>query len=101
MSIGITRLFFQLKEANIIKTEESSLTKVLIIPMKKDFIKRSLEVGNSLRTMNISTQIYLESGKVGKKFNYADKLNLPYVIIIGEEEIEKDLYALRRIGRAH
>ena len=97
MSIGLTRLFFQLKEANIIKAEESSLTKVLIIPMKKDFMKRSLEIGNSLRKMNISTQIYLESGKLGKKFNYADKLNLPYVIIIGEEEIEKNLYALRNM----
>ncbi len=38
---------------------------------------------------DIYTQIYVESGKMGKKFNYADKLNIPYVIIIGEEEVKK------------
>ena len=94
MSIGLTRLFYQLREANIISTTDSSLTKVLIIPMD-DYINKSVEFANQLRKEDIHTQVYLESGKMGKKFNYADKLNIPYVIVVGEEEVKTNLYSLR------
>ena len=94
MSIGLTRLFYQLREANIIETSDNSLTKVLVIPMK-GYMDKSVEIANLLRKENIYTQVYLESGKMGKKFNYADKLNIPYVIILGEEEVKTGLYSLR------
>ena len=94
MSIGLTRLFYQLREANIIEAKDNSLTKVLIIPMK-DYMNKSVEIANLLRKEDIHTQVYLESGKMGKKFNYADKLNIPYVIIVGEEEVKTGLYSLR------
>lgn len=94
MSIGLTRLFYQLREANIINFEDTSLTKVLIIPMD-EFIEESVEVANALRKKEIHSQVYLESGKMGKKFNYADKLNIPYVIVVGEEEVKTGLYSLR------
>ena len=94
MSIGLTRLSYQLREANIIEAKDNSLTKVLIIPMK-DYMNKSVEIANLLRKEDIHTQVYLESGKMGKKFNYADKLNIPYVIIVGEEEVKTGLYSLR------
>lgn len=94
MSIGLTRLFYQLREANIISARDSSLTKVLIIPMD-GYIEKSIEVANYLRNKEIYTQVYLESAKLGKKFNYADKLNIPYVIVVGEEEFKTNRYSLR------
>ncbi len=94
ISIGLTRLFYQLREANIIQATDSSLTTVLIIPMK-GYMDKGIEVGNALRKNDIYTQIYVESGKMGKKFNYADKLNIPYVIIIGEEEVKNNAYSFR------
>ena len=94
MSIGLTRLFYQLREANIISATDNSLTKVLIIPMN-DYMDKSVEIANILRKEEIHTQVYLESGKMGKKFNYADKLNIPYVIVVGEEETNTGLYSFR------
>lgn len=94
MSIGLTRLFYQLREANIINASDNSLTKALIIPMN-EYVEQSVEVANALREEEIYSQVYLESGKMGKKFNYADKLSIPYVIVVGEEEVKTGLYSLR------
>lgn len=96
ISIGLTRLFYQFKEANIIKNNKNNLTDVLIIPME-GCVKEGIKIGNILRSSNINTQIYLEDGKVGKKFNYADKLDIPYVIIIGTEEVKNEKVTLRNM----
>ncbi|NLX63063.1 MAG: histidine--tRNA ligase [Tissierellia bacterium] len=94
ISIGLTRLFYQLTEAKLIKSEDQSLIKVIIIPMG-DYLEKSVETASILRKNGINTQVYLEKAKVGKKFTFADKLGIPYVIIIGEEEVEKNFYTLR------
>lgn len=94
ISIGFTRLFYQLMEANIIKSSDNSLTTALIIPME-GFMDKGVETANELRRVGIYAQVYIESGKVGKKFNYADKLNIPYVIVIGQEEVENNTYSFR------
>lgn len=96
MSIGLTRLFYQLKEANIIEDKENSLTKALIIPME-GYMDNGIKAANDLRTAGIYSQVYLESGKIGKKFNYADKLNIPYVVVIGEEEANNNVYSFRNM----
>lgn len=96
ISIGLTRLFYQLMEANIIEDTENSLTKALIIPME-GYMDNGIKAANDLRTAGIYSQVYLESGKIGKKFNYADKLNIPYVIVIGEEEANNNVYSFRNM----
>lgn len=97
ISIGLTRLYYQLTEGKIIDVEESSLAKVLIIPMDSKLSERAVEIGNTLRTNDIYTQVYLESGKLGKKFNYADRMKVPYVIVVGEEEVKTGKYSLRNM----
>lgn len=94
ISIGLTRLFYQLYEAKLIKEEYNSLSKVIVIPMGEYFDKAA-ETARILREKGINTQVYLEKAKVGKKFSYADKLKIPYAVIIGEEEVEKGLYTLK------
>ena len=96
ISIGLTRLFYQLKESKIIESNENSLTKVLIIPME-GFMDNGVQTANALRNEEIYSQIYLEKGKIGKIFNYADKLNIPYVIVIGQEEVENNTYSFRNM----
>lgn len=96
ISIGLTRLFYQLTEANIIKSTENSLIDVMIIPMD-GFIDYGIEIGNKLREEGVTAQVYFDEGKMGKKFNYADKLNIPYAIVIGEEEVQTELYSLRNM----
>ncbi|WMM23655.1 histidine--tRNA ligase [Tissierella sp. MB52-C2] len=96
ISIGFTRLFYQLMAAQIIKSEDNSLTKVLIIPMD-GFIDNGVKAANALRESGIYSQVYLDGGKIGKIFNYADKLNIPYVIVIGQEEAENNTYSFRNM----
>lgn len=55
----------------------------------------AVDLLNKLRKHDIIVQAYLESGKMKKKFNYADKLNIPYVIVIGEDELKEEKYSLR------
>jgi len=86
-------LFYQLMEAGIINTEESSLTKVLVVPME-GYMDESIKLAADMRNNDIYTQIYLEETKLGKKFGYADKMGIPYVIVIGEEEKNSGEYTL-------
>ncbi len=94
ISIGLTRLFYKLQELNLIKSDKRSISDVLIIPMVED-LKIPIEVANILRNNGINTEIYLNNKKLKAKFKYADKLEIPYVIVIGEDEIERRVVKLK------
>ena len=94
ISIGLTRLFYKLQELNLIKADKKSISDILIIPMVED-LKIAIEVANILRNEGINTEIYLNNKKLKAKFKYADKLEIPYVIVIGEDEIEKRVIKLK------
>lgn len=96
ISIGLTRLFSQLKMAGLIKDGQGTLTKTLIIPLTDDYTK-TIEVASYLRNLNIASEIYFEGGKMKKKMTYADRAGFPYVILIGEEEILSNQYTLRNM----
>lgn len=96
ISIGLTRLFDQLDNLGLIKQQSLSISKVLIVSMNED-IKKCLEVATILRQNNINTQVYMEDKKIKTKFKYADKLNIPYVIVIGEEEIKENKVTLKNM----
>ena len=97
ISIGLTRLFYQLTEGKIIESTNNSLIEAIVIPME-GYMNYGIEVANSLRSAGIASQVYFEDGKLGRKFNYVDKLNVPYAIVIGNEEVETGLYSLRNMS---
>ena len=94
ISIGLTRLFYQLREANIISSEASSLTELLIIPLDTN-IDYSIKLASKLRASNIITEVYFDDAKMVKKLNYSDKLGIPYVIFVGSEEISTNILTLK------
>lgn len=96
ISIGLTRLFFQLTDNKIIEAGNRSISKVLIISMVDEFDK-SIEVATKLRENGINTQIYTDNAKIKKQFNYANRLGIPYVIIIGEDEINNNVVSLKNM----
>ena len=96
VSIGLTRLFYKLSELNIIKEEQKSISKVLVVSMT-DNLDRALEVGEKLRNAGINTDVYLENKKIKAKFKYADKLQIPYVAVIGEEEEKNGTVSLKNM----
>ena len=96
VSIGLTRLFYQLNELQAIKQEQKSIAKVLVIPMTEN-IEKALEIGASLRKENVSTEIYLEEKKIKAKMKYANHLEIPYVILVGEDEINNNVVTLKNM----
>lgn len=96
ISIGLTRLFFQLNDKKIIEAGNKSISKVLIISMVDDFTK-SIEVATKLRNAGINTQIYTNNAKIKNQFKYASRLNIPYVIVIGEDEIKENKVSLKNM----
>ena len=97
ISIGLTRLFYQLSEINAIKADREAVSDVLVIPMDMNTMDKCLDVARILRENNINTDVYLEDAKIKKKMKYADKWKIPYAIIIGEEEVNTGLYALKNM----
>ena len=96
ISIGLTRLFYQLKEAGLLEGDApSTLTKVLVVPMDETCNEYSIKVANILREEGIVSEVHFEEAKVGKKINYANKLDIPYVILIGEDEIRRQMVSLK------
>lgn len=96
MSIGLTRLFFILNDIGLIKTDKKSISDVLVVSMVDD-LSKSIEVANDLRNAGINTEIYFDNKKIKAKFKYADKLNIPYVIVIGEDEIKSGMFTIKNM----
>lgn len=97
ISIGLTRLFYKLNELNLIKADKKSISDVLIIPMIED-LSLPISLATKLRNNGINTEIYLNNKKLKAKFKYADKLEIPYVIIIGEDEINSNKFKLKKMS---
>ena len=96
ISIGLTRLFYKLKELNLINVRKRSVADVLIIPMVDD-LTVPIKVANILRDNDVNTEIYLNNRKLKGKFKYADKLEIPFVAVIGEDEIEKQVVKIKEM----
>lgn len=94
ISIGLSRLFYQLNEAKIIKSDKKSLVDVLVIPMEEQMID-AIKLISKLREKGMKVVLYSEQAKMGKKFKYADNLDIPYTIVVGENEVKTGKYALK------
>ena len=87
ISIGLTRLFYVLSEQNMLsETWNTAPADVLVLPMTDD-LTPAIELATELRETGIRTQLYTEAKKFKAKIQYADKLSIPYVIFLGEDEI--------------
>lgn len=95
ISIGLTRLFYQLKEAGIIESKGgSTLTEVLVIPVD-DSLDYCINVASKLREKGIISEVYFEEGKIAKKLNYGNKLGISNVILIGNDEAKSGILTLK------
>lgn len=96
-SIGLTRLFDQIKEMNLLNYKNKSVTKVLVIPMNNEFKENAIKIASTLRNEKIRTEINYENTKFKNKLSYADKLNIPYIIILGETEIAENKVTIKNM----
>ena len=97
ISIGLTRLFSQLKEIELIENSKRSLTQVLVIPFDKKDIRYTLNLASKIREAGINTDVYYQNKGMKQKMKYADRLDIPYVILIGEDEVNANKAMLKNM----
>ena len=98
ISIGLTRLFFVLEDQGLLNDDLlTAPADVLVLPMTGD-LSAAIAAATALRDAGIRTQIHAEQKKFKQKLSYADKLGIPYVILLGEDEIAQNKVALKDLA---
>jgi len=95
ISIGLTRLFSQLKEVQVLQAGRKSLAEVLVVPMGTQQLPEALKAAQQLRQADIKTDVYYQQKGMKQKMKYAARLGVPYTMLIGEEEAQQQLVALK------
>ena len=96
ISIGLTRLFYQLNEIKLIEAKKKSIADILIISMTENFAYVA-KIAEKFRCEGKNVQIYYENKKVKAQFKYADKLQIPYTIVIGDDEVNSGTYTIKNM----
>ena len=95
ISIGLTRLFYVLGEQGMLNPElPTAPADVLILPMTED-LSAAIAFATELRDNGVRTQLHCEEKKFKQKISYADKLGIPYVVFLGEDEIRAGVVACK------
>ena len=97
MSIGLTRLFVLLRDNNLLKFESKSSIDVLILTMG-DYCDQAVKLAEFLRANGVRCDNYFDDAKFKAKMNYANKIGVPYVAILGEDEIANDCITLKNMS---
>ncbi|MBQ4651468.1 MAG: histidine--tRNA ligase [Oscillospiraceae bacterium] len=97
ISIGLTRLFYVLEEQGLLSDEfVSAPCDALVIPMTED-MSFAVSAATALRAAGVRTQLYGEKKKFKAKMSYADKLAIPFVVLVGEDEINEKKLSVKNM----
>ena len=95
ISIGLTRLFYVLEEQKYLNDQLiTAPADVLVLPMTDD-LTPAIELATRLRANGVRTQLYTEQKKFKQKMSYADRLGVPYIALLGEDEIAQGKVSLK------
>ena len=95
ISIGLTRLFYVLNEQGMLNQEMNTApADVLILPMTED-LGPAVALATQLRSAGVRVQLYAEQKKFKAKMSYADKIGVPYVVFLGDDEIQSGVVACK------
>ena len=96
-SIGLSRLFDQLMKKQVITpSDQQTRSQVLIIPLDED-LSPALSLQNGLLDQRIACEVSFTESKLDKRMAYANRLGIPYVVLIGSDEIAANKYTLRNM----
>ncbi len=97
ISIGLTRLFYVLDEQGLLNDEvRTAPADVLVLPMTED-LSFALRAATALRGEGVRTQLYTEKKKMKAKMTYADRLGIPFVVFVGDDEIASGKLAVKNM----
>ena len=95
ISFGIERIYEIMKERNLFPDSINKKDTVLVCSMSEKYLDDTLRISSILRNNNISTDLYPDNPKLKKQLQYANNNDIPYVIIIGEDEVTSKLFTLK------
>ncbi|MEO7064311.1 MAG: histidine--tRNA ligase [Dokdonella sp.] len=98
ISIGATRLFWQLREAGLLQRGRSTV-QALVAQMDESELPRYLELATELRAAGINTEAVVETGKLAKQFKYADRAGIRFVLVLGPDEIAKAVVTVKDLRK--
>ncbi len=99
ISIGLTRLFWQLREAGLVNTAESCV-EVLVSQMDEARLPAYLAIASELRAAGLNVEVQLEARKLARQFQYADRAGIRFVVILGEDEEARGVVSVKDLRRA-
>ena len=97
ISIGLTRLFDQLRGKGLLKIGGPTPNKALIVVQNAAYQTQAVTLAGELRRHDIAADVFLRECKFKKKMEYANKIKVPYLIIIGEDEAAQGNYTLKNM----
>lgn len=97
ISFGLDRIYDVLEEKKLFPKNLSVNAEVLITHFDEPSFIHGITLLNNLRSQGISSVLYPDLSKINKQFNYANKIEVPYVIVIGEEEVKSKVYTLKEM----
>ena len=97
ISIGLTRLFYVLDEQGLLNPNmPSAPADALVLPMTED-PSPAIALSQTLRSAGVRVQLYGEKKKFKQKMSYADKLGVPYAVLLGEDEIAEGMCSVKNM----
>lgn len=97
VSFGAERIYDVMEELNLFPENATQSTQVILLSFDEDCIAHAAQLANQLRTSGISTEVYPSAAKMKKQMKYANDRGIPYVIVIGSNEIESGSYKLKNM----
>ncbi len=97
VSFGADRIYDVMTELNLFPKEVATSSKVLLVNFGENEAVHSLKVLNELQKNGISAELYPDNAKMKKQMKYADQKKIPFVILIGEKEMEEKKYTLKNM----
>ncbi|MFN3315286.1 MAG: histidine--tRNA ligase [Raineya sp.] len=96
-SFGLDRIFDVMEEQNLFPAQTQSTTKVMISNFDKESEKHALPLLKKMRAEGIKAELYPQSSKLDKQLKYANKKQIPFVVLIGSEEIKNQVFTLKNM----
>ena len=99
ISIGLTRLFWQLREAGLVAGVDESSVQAMVALMEENQLTESLDIARRLRAGGINTEVQMEPKKLGKQFQYASRAGIRFVVLAGEDELARGVVTVKDLVR--
>ena len=97
ISFGVDRIYDVMESLKLFPENIEEQVKVLVGNFGDESLNASIKVLQKIRAAGISAEIYPDAVKMKKQFNYANKKSIPFIVLIGSDELANNNYSLKNM----